>query len=110
MRLIFVGQDCVKRISGDAVLDVPGGTIMDETPEVAEKPLRLIKRLSGIVTLIPEPALTPEQVAVAEERAELDLAMKKMFRVALNHENRIRELEGKATVTKEQFKAALVSL
>jgi hypothetical protein len=110
MRLIFIGQDCAKRIGGDAVLDVPGATIMDETPEVAQKPLRLIKLLEGVVTLIPEPPLTPEELATAESKEDRDEILRKIFHVAFNHENRIRVLEGKQPVTKEQFKAALTAL
>jgi hypothetical protein len=53
---------------------------------------------------------TPEEQAVIEAKEQLDIAMKKVFQVALNHENRIRALEGKAAITAAQFKAALASL
>ena len=56
------------------------------------------------------PPPTPEELAAAEAKAQLDLALKKIFQVALNHENRIRALEGKAAVTAAQFKLALASL
>lgn len=107
MRLIFIDQDCVKRISGDAVLDVSGAVVMNEPPEAAGIPMRLVKLIGGIVTTVPEPPLTPEQIAARATKEELDLAMRKIFLVAFNHENRIRALEGKAAITKAQFKMAL---
>jgi len=110
MRLIFVEGICVKRIGGNAMMDVSNGIIVEETPEVAGAPFNRIGIADGVPVLIPEPPLTPEQVAAIEAKAQLDLAIKKVFHVAFNHENRIRVLEGKAAITKEQFKAALAAL
>jgi hypothetical protein len=110
MRLIFVGGDCVKRIGGDAVMDVLGGVIVVEPPEAAGVPARLLKLIDGRVTISVPPPLTPEEIASAEARADLDAFMHKAFLVAFNHENRIRVLEGKPPVTREQLKAALIDL
>lgn len=107
MKLIFVGGNFVKRISGDAVPDVEGAMVMDETPEVAGAPLSLIKLIDGVVTVV---APTPVDPAILEAREQLELVTRKMFHVALNHENRIRALEGKPAVTAAQFKPALIAL
>jgi hypothetical protein len=53
---------------------------------------------------------TSEELAALEAKAQLDLATRKMFQVAFNHENRIRALEGKVAVSAAQFKAALLVL
>lgn len=53
---------------------------------------------------------TPEELEAIEAKAELDLALRKMFLVAFNHENRIRALEGKASIARAQFKTALSNL
>jgi len=104
MPFLFVDGNCVKRISGDAVPDVPGATVVDETPEVVGAPMRLVKLVDGVPVVA---APTPEDVAAAEARADLDAFIRKAFLVAFNHENRLRVLEGKPPVTREQFKAAL---
>ena len=58
----------------------------------------------------PPPPLSPAELSVIEAKEQLDLATKKTFLAALNHENRIRALEGKPAITTAQFKAALTAL
>jgi|SRR3990172_5231522 len=58
----------------------------------------------------PPPPPTPEELAAIEDIQRLRLLQRVMFKVALNHENRIRALEGKQPVTAEQFKTALEEL
>lgn len=107
MRLIFVGQDCVKRIGGDAVMDISNGIIVDDTPETVGVPMSRIKLIGGVVTVVPP---TQAEIDAAGAKADQDAILKKMFLVAFNHENRIRVLEGKAAITKAQFKTALAGL
>jgi hypothetical protein len=56
------------------------------------------------------PPPTPEELAAMEEMDRLRVMQKVTFKLAFNHENRIRALEGKQPVTAEQFKTALVEL
>jgi hypothetical protein len=58
----------------------------------------------------PPPPPTPEELAAMEEMDRLRVTQKVMFKLAFNHENRIRILEGKQPVTAEQFKQALLTL
>ena len=104
MKLIFVEGNCVKRISGDAVPDVPGATVVDEAPGIVGVSLRLIKLVDGAPVAVPPPT---EEIAAQEAKADLDAFLRKAFLAAFNHENRLRVLEGKPPVTREQFKAAL---
>jgi len=104
VKLIFIDGNCVKRISGDAVPDVPDAMVIDETPEVVGAPLRLVKLIDGVPVVVPPSPPTAEEIAASEARGELDAFMRKAFAVVFDHENRLRALEGKTIFTRQQFK------
>lgn len=103
--------------AGRVILTLKGATIAELADHILKGYPQYVPDLPSLTAEEhPDDALPPidppsaEDLAAAEEKAQFDLVVKKMFRVALNHENRIRVLEGKTAVTAAQFKAALIAL
>ena len=73
--------------------------------------------VGGVVSAIPSAtrqslidAITAAKSAAATVATEREDFLRKLILFGLNHENRIRTLEGKATITREQFVAAVRNL
>ena len=107
MRLIFLGEDCIQRIGGDAVNNIAGTTEVEETPETEGIEGYRIKLVSGVITILD---YTPEEVEAKSNREFINLVLGKIGKAMFQHENRIRVLEGLAPITVEQFKAGIQAL
>lgn len=107
MRLIFVGETCVQRIGGQAVNSIPGSTEIAEPPEMRDLPVYRIRLSGGNVTAIP---LTQAEIDAENARVEQGDVLRKIVHAFFNHENRLRVLEGKAPITREQFVTAVKAL
>lgn len=92
----------------------PDGLLADQGN--AEQPVMEYSRtdethvINGIpvrIDPVAPPPPTPEEIAAAEELAFLQEALAKVAKAFFNHENRLRALEGKASITWEQFKTAI---
>ena len=66
--------------------------------------------IDGVPMIIPSPPPTPEEIAAADDRSFSSVAIGKIAKAFFNHENRLRILEGKPSVTWEQFKTAIRGL
>jgi hypothetical protein len=118
MRLVFVNNQCVQKIGGDAVHNIPNGVEVQEPQETEGVDTRRITLVNGVVTVR---AMTQPETDIEDARTSHDLVTKKMvkvlfrhenrerrlYKVAFLHENRIRVLEGKAPITEAAFLTAI---
>lgn len=80
----------------------------DPATQVLDGPVRVVTD-TAVAESYTVRAKTPAELDADREAAldRLDLAL---FRIAFNHENRLRAIEGKAAVTAVQFRAAIKAL
>ena len=107
MPLMFKGTICIGRIFGDAIPTDTGITVVDETLETESVEDHRIFLVDGVITIIP---YTIQEITTKEELMFNKEIFSKIGKAIFNHENRIRTLEGKASITKDQFISAIKSL
>lgn len=90
---------------------VTGGSIEDVEKHIRNGWPNLVDFLADITGEIANDVSAVSFTPPPEsERTTTAAFVRKSFLVAFNHENRLRALEGKAPVTREQFRTALVNL
>jgi hypothetical protein len=107
MKLVFVSGQCVQKIDDVSVYDIPNSVEVNEPPETVGIATNRITLVGGVVTVR---AKTQAETDNDDTREAHELSIKVVGKVLFLHENRIRVLEGKAEITKQQFINALKAL
>lgn len=85
-----------------------GAPVFDATTQVREGPINMVEETRVFRSYVVRDKTQAELDATREQQVtNFDVVA---FKVALNHENRIRTLEGRAQVTAAQFRNALKAL
>jgi hypothetical protein len=119
MRRAYTPSDWYWLVSGQVYSSKAASYVASDAPaylawmESGGRPTKIASAVElWAVLAAAHPAGLPADASAQDARKEYELtkADTTLFRIAFNHENRIRALEGKASITVGQFRTAVKDL